>query len=219
MGYLPNGSSTCSWSTPPTTFWTWFVSAFYSTNHKRNIVLTWLQFLTAGLPGGKLQLADARKYFRQLISAVKYLHELGIAHRDIKPDNMLIDADGQLRLADFGEATRFRDGVREQFMMNVRGTESYMAPEIFSQDAYRAPAADIWACAVTLIALLSGKFPWEKAEDKDPCYAYWKATGGLSRLDRYLNPETKEFLRFLMAVDPDQRPSAAEIEEHPWLKE
>jgi len=175
-------------------------------------------FLTAGLPGGKLQLADARKYFRQLVSAVKYLHELGIAHRDIKPDNILLDADGQLQLADFGEATLFRHGVREQFMMNVRGTEAYMAPEIFSQDAYRAPAADIWACAITLMALLSGKFPWEKAEEKDHHFAYWKATGGRSRLDKYLDPETKEFLRFLMAVDPDQRPSATKIEEHPWFK-
>ena len=131
---------------------------------------------------------------------------------------MLLDVDGQLRLADFGEATLFRHGVREQFMMNVRGTETYMAPEILSQDAYRAPAADIWACAITLIILLSGKFPWEKAEDKDPLFAYWKATGGQSRLDKYLDPDTREFLRFLMAVDPDQRPSAAKIEEHPWLK-
>ena len=98
---------------------------------------------------------DARKYFRQLISAVEYLHSRGVAHRDLKPENLLLDSSDNLKVSDFGLATVFRLRGKERTLDKKCGTLPYVAPEVLV-GTYHAEPADIWSCGIILIALLAG---------------------------------------------------------------
>ena len=107
----------------------------------------------------------AQFYFKQLVNAIFYLHdECGIAHRDIKPENILLDKDGNLKLADFGLASRFRrkDGTKK-VSKDKRGSYPYMAPEILSSDLplYYADVTDVWSIGILVFVLLTGEIPWE----------------------------------------------------------
>lgn len=109
--------------------------------------------------------SDCRRYFRQLLSAVWYCHNIvHIFHRDIKPDNLLIDADGNVKLTDFGVSSSFESKQKRQGskLKDNRGTQDYWAPEAFGDSSgCNGEAADIWACAVTLYYMVYGKLPFE----------------------------------------------------------
>lgn len=100
----------------------------------------------------------ARRYARQLAAGLAYLHARGVAHRDVKPENLLLDGADNLKISDFGLATLFRHGARERLLARVCGTVPYAAPEVLRapQRPYRAPPADLWAAALVLLAMLAG---------------------------------------------------------------
>lgn len=95
---------------------------------------------------------------------MNYCHSKGIAHRDIKLDNILIDSKGNPKLIDFGFSTCL---TKHKKVKMFCGTPSYMAPEIISKIAYSGEAADIWALGVLLFALISGQFPFTGRTDKE----------------------------------------------------
>lgn len=104
-----------------------------------------------------------RKYFRQLLSAVWYCHEVvNILHRDIKPENILIDSDDNIRLADFG-VSRFFRGMDSDHVSDNAGSEAYFCPEawcIHEGETYSGKAADLWACGITLYQMIFKKLPF-----------------------------------------------------------
>lgn len=100
-------------------------------------------------------------YFNQLMTGLKYLHETGYAHRDLKLENLLVSKDGILKIADFG--------VSKELSLNPMktccGSPDYIAPEILmDKSGYNGMIADIWSCGVILYAMLCGEFPFEKTE-------------------------------------------------------
>ncbi|KAJ3314871.1 hypothetical protein HDV04_005292 [Boothiomyces sp. JEL0838] len=107
-----------------------------------------------------LDIKVARKYFQQLILGIEYLHEHGIAHRDIKPDNMLISKDGVVKIVDFGVSEMFSKG-NDRFK-NTAGSPAFYAPETcnLSHGEISAMAADVWAMGVTLYCMAFGKLPF-----------------------------------------------------------
>lgn len=107
----------------------------------------------AGMPP-----AAARRLLRQLAAGLAYLHARGVAHRDVKPENLLLDHADDLKISDFGLATVFRHGARERLLARVCGTVPYAAPEVLgaARRPYRAPPADVWAAALVLLAMLAG---------------------------------------------------------------
>lgn len=108
--------------------------------------------------GGKLSIEHLQKYTSQLINAVSLLHSLGIAHNDIKPNNCLIDKDGNLKLSDFGMA------MHDISQTNIKqGTMQYMAPELFASGVHDPFATDIWALGVTIYYFWKGKNPFTHA--------------------------------------------------------
>eukprot|EP01084_Bolivina_argentea_P264255 447576_1 len=125
------------------------------------------------LPGGELfdilyftsALSEriARTYFKQLISGLETFHQVGICHRDIKPQNLLLDANFQLKIADFGVNKVFETD-------NNVGTRGYQAPEILKKKEY-TPACDIFSCGVVLFILLAGYPPFECASPKCKWYS------------------------------------------------
>lgn len=130
------------------------------------------------LARGRLSEAEARPIFAQTISAVAHLHERGVVHRDIKLENIVVTADGNAKLCDFGLAHAYErrpdshpSGAVSAFdrepLTRVCGSESYMAPEVPMRRGYDGPATDVWSCGVVLFGMLTGSFPFDAANEGD----------------------------------------------------
>ena len=163
--------------------------------------------------------------------ALEYCHGQGIAHRDMKPENLLFDANFNLKIADFGFATLFagKDGSGQ--LHTVLGTESYMAPEIHMRKPYSGPSVDLFASGIILFILLSGTPPFAKADPKsDPHYklivagrqdVFWKAheRGKQKQAgrDSFFSEEFRDLMNAMLAFAPEERPTIEEIKGHAWF--
>ncbi|VDB95198.1 unnamed protein product [Peniophora sp. CBMAI 1063] len=111
-----------------------------------------------------LRNAEVRRVFLQLISAVKHCHQRGVAHRDLKPDNILaLDSRAETYcLADFGIASD-----RRQYPVELTGTFAYMAPECLGSEywknTYDTHSADVWSLGIILVKMITGRVPWKVA--------------------------------------------------------
>ncbi|XP_050086601.1 testis-specific serine/threonine-protein kinase 3 [Anopheles aquasalis] len=119
----------------------------------------------------KLDEGRAWRYFHQLISAVKYIHSIGIVHRDIKCENIVFDARDRLKLIDFGFACHVNtmaDGSVEMIMPTMSktfcGSHAYASPEILRFEPYDPVPSDVWACGVVLFSMVCGKLPFTNAK-------------------------------------------------------
>ncbi|XP_040847446.1 serine/threonine-protein kinase DCLK1 isoform X4 [Ochotona curzoniae] len=162
---------------------------------------------------------DASGMLYNLASAIKYLHSLNIVHRDIKPENLLVyehqDGSKSLKLGDFGLAT-IVDGP----LYTVCGTPTYVAPEIIAETGYGLKV-DIWAAGVITYILLCGFPPFRGGDDQEVLFdqilmgqvdfpsPYWDN----------VSDSAKELITMMLLVDVDQRFSAVQVLEHPWVND
>jgi 5'-AMP-activated protein kinase, catalytic alpha subunit len=109
--------------------------------------------------GGRLDEAEARAIFRQIVAAIEHCHKRGVIHRDIKPDNVLLTADMVVKVADFGLAAMLDNS--DALLRTQVGTLSYVAPEILAGKKYSGAAADVWSLGVLLFVLVAGKLPFD----------------------------------------------------------
>jgi serine/threonine protein kinase len=185
-------------------------------------------------PGGELfdilyytnQLDEvtARTYFIQMMKAIEACHKAGIIHRDIKPQNLLMDANYQLKLTDFGLSFLGKEGVDvDKIVMNTSfvGTRGYQAPELLKREKYQKPC-DIFSAGVVLFILLTGYPPFEQAIKSDKWFnplarmdvdKFWKKHKGCG-VD---SKSCQDLLSSMMAYKPYKRPSIDEILKHPWV--
>merc|ERR1711920_713551 len=120
----------------------------------------------------QLDATTSRTYFIQMIKAIKACHDVGIVHRDIKPQNLLMDGAYQLKLTDFGLSFLGKEGVdAEKIVMKTcyAGTRGYQAPELLKKKNYNK-ACDIFSAGVVLFILLTGYPPFEQAVKTDKWY-------------------------------------------------
>jgi len=163
----------------------------------------------------------ARYYFHQMIAALEYLHTNGYSHRDIKPENMMLDSEYTLKLADFGFSSN------QALNETKRGTDGYMAPEIYKGITYSGQSVDLFATAIILFIMVAQHPPFNAASSKDPHYklistnkldSFWKVhckrkPGG----DNYFSESFKSLVSSMLAYNPHERPSLAEIKSHEWF--
>jgi len=161
----------------------------------------------------------ARSYFRDLISALHYLHKNNIVHRDIKPENMLIESStNTLKLSDFG-VSQFTDG-EDDYFEDTTGTPAFYPPESCKVGRTYGRAADVWACGITLFIMLFGRLPF-KPQSGHPGAKLYSLFTSIEKEGITLPPDTEEDLRNLFArvldKNPDTRITTEELLHHPWL--
>ncbi|CAI8612921.1 unnamed protein product [Vicia faba] len=162
----------------------------------------------------KLTEEHARKYFRQLISAVKHCHSHGVFHRDLKLDNLLLDENDNLKVTDFG-LSAVKNQIRPDGLLHtVCGTPSYVAPEILAKKGYNGAKADVWSCGVVLFAITAGYLPFN---DYNITVLYRKIYRGQFRFPKWVSCDLKNLLSRLLDTNPETRISIDEILEDPWF--
>jgi serine/threonine-protein kinase SRK2 len=169
-------------------------------------------------PYGRLEESAARWVFQQLVIGLDFCHRKGVANRDLKLENLLLDRDGRdgsrplLKICDFGYSkhemnSSARSGV---------GTPVYMAPEvILGESKYNAKQADIWSAGVILFAMLYGKYPFDAKQPNFPRKVV--AADYIIPEDVAVSEGCKDLLTRLLVADPPSRMSIDEIKAHPWF--
>jgi len=160
---------------------------------------------------------DASYIMSQLFSALAYLHERGIVHRDLKLENLLLVKDGGLdiKLADFGLSKLYSGKA----LQTACGTPFYVAPDILLGAGY-GPAVDMWASGILLYVLLSGRLPF--AADSDAELFKLIIEGDLvwkSPQFDTVSAEAKDLISKLIVVDHEQRFTAKNALDHTWIKQ
>lgn len=162
----------------------------------------------------KLEEPVIRRYTRQILFGLCYLHSRKVVHRDIKCANILVDQDGTIKLADFGVSKY----IKEQGVpFSLKGSPHWMAPEvIMSTNTGYEYAVDIWSLGCTVIEMVTGKPPWC---DLEAAAAMFKVTKvGAPPIPDNLSPDGKSFLRLCLQRNPADRPLAAALLEHPFVQ-
>ncbi|CAL9077707.1 unnamed protein product [Musa acuminata var. zebrina] len=162
---------------------------------------------------------EAAALVASLAEAVAACHRGGVAHRDVKPDNVLFDARGRLKLADFGSAECFvGDGGDRVPIKGIVGTPWYVAPEVVAGKAY-GEKVDVWSLGVVMYMLLAGGLPPFYGETVAETFeAVSRANLRFPpRVFRSVSPAAKDLLRRMLCKDVSRRFSADQVLRHPWI--
>lgn len=154
---------------------------------------------------------DAAKVFSQFMRGLAYCHSLRVAHRDIKLENVLINADGFVKIIDFGFATCDKIGKKEFLYC---GTPNYMAPEIVNKVEYEGMPVDVWAAGVLLYLLVTGGFPFGSNKEAK---VFKNILKNQVIYPEYVSSECKDLISKMLENDPNKRIKAEEVLLHPWI--
>ncbi|KAL4460221.1 hypothetical protein ABPG73_022552 [Tetrahymena malaccensis] len=162
---------------------------------------------------GKLPEQEAKRYFKQIVAGVDYCHRNLVAHRDLKLENILIDDNNNIKIADFGLSNIMNDG---KYLSTSCGSPNYAAPEVISGKLYCGTEVDTWSCGVILFALLAGYLPFD--EEVIPAL-YKKIKEGDFQIPAFFSPEAHDIIRRMLRPNPIERIKFHELRLHPWLRE
>nr|XP_040046546.1 serine/threonine-protein kinase BRSK2 isoform X5 [Gasterosteus aculeatus aculeatus] len=161
---------------------------------------------------GRLTPKEARKFFRQIISALDFCHSHSICHRDLKPENLLLDEKNNIRIADFGMASL---QVGDSLLETSCGSPHYACPEVIRGEKYDGRRADVWSCGVILFALLVGALPFDHDNLRQ---LLEKVKSGVFHMPHFIPPECQALLKGMIEVNPDKRLTLEAIQKHSWYQ-
>ncbi|KAK8943077.1 CBL-interacting protein kinase 4 [Platanthera zijinensis] len=164
---------------------------------------------------GRLPEATAARYFYQLLSALRFCHAHGIAHRDVKPQNLLLDRDGNLKVSDFGLSALPEHCRDDGLLLTACGTPAYAAPEIARHRPYDGARADAWSCGVILFVLLAGYLPFS---DSNLPEMYRQIHSRDYRFPSWFSPSTKRLISRLLDPNPETRITLDAVTELSWFR-
>ncbi|XP_063047053.1 serine/threonine-protein kinase BRSK1 [Engraulis encrasicolus] len=161
---------------------------------------------------GRLTPKEARKFFRQIISALDFCHSHSICHRDLKPENLLLDEKNNIRIADFGMASL---QVGDSLLETSCGSPHYACPEVIRGEKYDGRRADVWSCGVILFALLVGALPFDHDNLRQ---LLEKVKSGVFHMPHFIPPDCQGLLKGMIEVDPEKRLTLEAIQKHAWYQ-
>ncbi|XP_018605421.2 serine/threonine-protein kinase SIK1 [Scleropages formosus] len=161
---------------------------------------------------GRMSEGEARQKFWQILTAVEYCHAHHIVHRDLKTENLLLDANMNIKLADFGFGNFYHSG---EPLSTWCGSPPYAAPEVFEGKEYQGPQLDIWSLGVVLYVLVCGLLPFDGPNL--PALRQ-RVTEGRFRIPFFMSQECENLIRKMLVVDPAKRISIAQIKQHRWMQ-
>lgn len=160
----------------------------------------------------------ACKYFWQMLSAIEHMHSCGIVHRDVKPDNILIDEEANLKIIDFGLGNLYSKASR---LKTPCGSPCYAPPEVTAVEQmvsgleYDPEKTDLWSAGVTLFNMLAGRLPFLDRNIKD---LYKKIIDGSVDYPSFLSREAVDLLQGILRTNPRNRLSFREVFAHSWMQ-
>ncbi|XP_078505935.1 serine/threonine-protein kinase MARK1 isoform X3 [Lissotriton helveticus] len=160
---------------------------------------------------GRMKEKEARAKFRQIVSAVQYCHQKCIVHRDLKAENLLLDADMNIKIADFGFSNEFTVGSK---LDTFCGSPPYAAPELFQGKKYDGPEVDVWSLGVILYTLVSGSLPFDGQNLKE---LRERVLRGKYRIPFYMSTDCENLLKKLLVLNPIKRGSLEQIMKDRWM--
>ncbi|KAJ3672943.1 hypothetical protein LUZ60_006317 [Juncus effusus] len=194
---------------------------YYGTEKGENKLYIFIELVTQGSLASLYQKYNLRDthvsaYTRQILSGLVYLHQRNIVHRDIKCANILVHANGSVKLADFGLAKEMNK-INE--LKSTKGSVYWMAPEVANRrnkaDGYGS-AADIWSLGCTVLEMLTRQIPYPNLEW---IHALFKiGRGEPPTIPENLSSEARDFISQCVRVSPEERPTAVQLLDHPFVK-
>ncbi|XP_066919893.1 serine/threonine-protein kinase MARK2-like isoform X5 [Clytia hemisphaerica] len=160
---------------------------------------------------GRMKEKEARAKFRQIVSSVQYCHQKHVIHRDLKAENLLLDADMNIKIADFGFSNEFSPGNK---LDTFCGSPPYAAPELFQGKKYDGPEVDVWSLGVILYTLVSGSLPFDGQNLKE---LRERVLRGKYRIPFYMSTDCEALLKKFLVLNPEKRASLETIMTDKWM--
>ncbi|KAI5672455.1 hypothetical protein M9H77_12819 [Catharanthus roseus] len=156
-----------------------------------------------------------QNYTRQILSGLAYLHGRNTVHRDIKGANILVDPNGEVKLADFGMAKHITSASS---MLSFKGSPYWMAPEVVMNTSGYSLAVDIWSLGCTVLEMATSKPPWSQFEGVAAIFKIGNSKD-IPEIPEHLSNEAKSFIRLCLQREPNTRPSASQLLDHPFVRD
>ncbi|PIN22258.1 MEKK [Handroanthus impetiginosus] len=163
---------------------------------------------------GKLEESVIRSYTKQILLGLAYLHATKTVHRDIKGANLLVDPNGRVKLADFGMAKHI---TGQSCPLSFKGSPYWMAPEVIRNSNGCSLAVDIWSLGCTVLEMATSKPPWSQYEGVAAMFKIGNSKD-LPTIPDHLSREGKDFVELCLRRNPLERPTAARLLEHAFVK-
>ncbi|RLN15449.1 hypothetical protein C2845_PM02G01410 [Panicum miliaceum] len=190
---------------------------YYGTDKEESKLYIFIELVTQGSLSSlyqkyKLRESQVSAYTRQILNGLLYLHERNVVHRDIKCANILVHANGSVKLADFGLA---KEMSKINMLRSCKGSVYWMAPEVINPKKMYGPSADIWSLGCTVLEMLTRQIPFPNVEWTNAFFMIGR--GEQPPIPNYLSKEAQDFIGQCVRVDPENRPSASQLLEHPFV--
>lgn len=161
-------------------------------------------------------ISDELYYFKQLIDGVSYMHTTGIAHMDLKLENIMIDTiNKKVKIIDFGESIVFHDTLHLNSIITesgIHGSLPYIAPEEFLNKEYNPEKVDVWSCGIILYEIIYNSYPWNQASNDDNRYIKYIKSLNTCNIHKFLpNKESQHIILKMLNPDPNERCHINEI--------